>query len=87
MDEREGRLYWQCRRGMRELDAMLVAFLKQAYDDMDDGKRKEFEMLLSVNDTDLLQILMQHRAPPEGVSGELIQSIRGNARTGADTII
>lgn len=87
MDERERRLYWQCRRGMRELDAMLIAFLKLAYETLDDEKRKEFEMLLSMDDTELLEVLMRRAEPPQGVGAELIDVIRESAGRGIASII
>lgn len=87
MDERERRLYWQCRRGMRELDAMLIAFLKLAYETLDDEKRKEFEMLLSMDDTELLEVLMRRAEPPQGVGVEVIGVIRESAGRGIASII
>ena len=33
------RLSWQCRRGMKELDALLSAYLRDRYDDAPDAEK------------------------------------------------
>ena len=39
------RLLWQCRRGMLELDAMLQAFMDNAYDELTEQQQMAFEIL------------------------------------------
>ncbi|MBK8162382.1 MAG: succinate dehydrogenase assembly factor 2 [Gammaproteobacteria bacterium] len=48
MDEahERARLHWQCRRGMRELDLLLQAYLDHAYDGAADAERAAFRRLL-----------------------------------------
>ena len=47
------RLRWRCRRGMRELDEAMRAYLDHHYDDATDGERRSFEALLEMQDPEL----------------------------------
>jgi len=47
------RLLWRCRRGMRELDQAMRAYLDHHYDTATDGEREDFETLLEMQDPEL----------------------------------
>jgi len=47
------KLRWHCRRGMRELDEAMRAYLDHHYDDATDGERASFEALLGMQDPEL----------------------------------
>jgi len=57
------RLRWQCRRGMKELDALLTAYLETQYDDGSDAEKAAFQALLALPDPDLVGYLLQSQAP------------------------
>ncbi len=44
------RLRWRCRRGMRELDQLLLRWLEREWDGADATARAAFERLLDVED-------------------------------------
>ena len=48
--ERVKRLRWLCRRGMRELELMLEAFLRREEEALSGGHWPEFEALLACED-------------------------------------
>ena len=54
---RRARLRWHCRRGMRELDEAMRAYLDNHYDDATDGERGDFEELLGLQDPELYAIV------------------------------
>jgi antitoxin CptB len=57
------RLRWQCRRGMRELDQLLVRYLEQRYERADDDEKAAFQSLLALSDPQLLGYLLNKTAP------------------------
>ncbi len=73
------KLRWQCRRGMKELDLVLVRFLDRHFDQSDFATQQNFARLLSVED-DLLWAWMLGRSHPEDPELDvLIQRICGTA--------
>ena len=50
---RRARLRWHCRRGMRELDQAMRAYLDHHFDDATDGEREAFGELLEMQDPEL----------------------------------
>ena len=57
------RLVWRCRRGMRELDLVLLRWLEQRYEDASPAQRAQFEALLDLPDPQLAAWLLQGAAP------------------------
>ncbi len=70
------RLYWQCRRGMRELDLLLQGFLQQSYHQLDAQGRVVFEQLLKYPDAVLLEWLMGRQIPSDKEVADIVQRIR-----------
>lgn len=58
------RLFWHSRRGMLELDLLLVPFLEEAYGDLAEDDKIRYRQLLTCEDTELYTWFMQ-RARPE----------------------
>ncbi|WP_088332342.1 succinate dehydrogenase assembly factor 2 [Lacimicrobium sp. SS2-24] len=59
--KRINRMKWACRRGMLELDVLLLPFLEQAFDELSDEQKETFERLLTCDDPDLFAWVMGHR--------------------------
>lgn len=71
------RLRWQCRRGMLELDQVLLAFLETDYALLDSSDQASFEMLLAQPDHLLSQWLFGERArPTDPEIDRVVQAIR-----------
>ncbi len=65
-EEEKRRLAWQCRRGMLELDELLLRFVDDHYADLGAGERESFQALLREPDPQLFHWLFQApEAAPE----------------------
>ncbi|WP_022961002.1 succinate dehydrogenase assembly factor 2 [Halopseudomonas pelagia] len=59
------RLFWQSRRGMLELDVLLLPFLQEAYSDLDPTDKERFSKLLACEDQDMFGWFMQRSEPDD----------------------
>ena len=57
------RLRWRCRRGMRELDQLMLRYLDQRWTTADDLERSNFLMLLDTEDDKLWRWFMGRERP------------------------
>lgn len=57
------RLFWHSRRGMLELDVLLIPFLKEAYRELPKEDQERYQQLLSCEDPDLFSWFMQKDIP------------------------
>lgn len=73
-------LRWQCRRGMRELDELLLTYLDNDYSAASDAEKTSFHALLALPDPDLVSYLLQQQSPPAELD-IVIQSIRSRVTT------
>lgn len=69
----DGRLRWQCRRGMKELDAMLTGYLEGG---LERSERASFQRLLENSDDQLWTWLMGLAAPQDEAMDGLVRKIR-----------
>lgn len=70
------RLRWQCRRGMRELDLLLLQFLDSGYADLDTNAAHAFNRLLDCPDALLLEWLLGRQLPSDKEVADVVQRIR-----------
>ncbi|MFC0323380.1 succinate dehydrogenase assembly factor 2 [Gallibacterium melopsittaci] len=60
------RIEWDCRRGMLELDKMIMPFYKNVFDHLSDEQKDTFIELLTYTDPQLFRWLMnQEKAPTQ----------------------
>lgn len=59
------RLFWQSRRGMLELDVLLVPFLQEAYSSLDAEDQRRFRKLLTCEDQDMFGWFMEREKPED----------------------
>lgn len=69
------RLFWHSRRGMLELDVLLVPFLKEAYRDLSEDDQSCFRKLLDCEDTDLFSWFMQKSSPDDPELAHIVKII------------
>ena len=79
------RLYWHSRRGMWELDLLLVPFLEQRYDTLEPADQAAFRNLIDEEDQDLFMWLMRRELPAEPVRRRIVQMIIEHAES-ADSV-
>ncbi len=59
------RLFWHSRRGMRELDLLLVPFLQNRYPELSTEDQLLYEAFLKMEDQDMYNLLMERVAATE----------------------
>jgi len=74
------RLIWRCRRGIREMDILLLDYLETHYDTATVENQNTFVELLEENDLDILSWIMEKTSPDEKYI-KLIKFIRESATT------
>jgi antitoxin CptB len=73
-----GRLRWQCRRGMLELDLLLEAFLDQHYTELTPLLRQRFVLLLDLPDPVIHAWCVGGEPPDDVAFQEIITAIRAS---------
>lgn len=71
----ESRLRWQCRRGMRELDELLLRYLEECYPDDDKADKAAFHEVLELADPELNGYLLQRQTPSSEPIARVIERI------------
>lgn len=70
------KLEWECRRGMRELDKMIMPFYKNHFDDLNESQQQAFVEMLRYTDPELFRwVMLQENAPSQAIS-DLIELMR-----------
>jgi len=59
------RLFWHSRRGMLELDVLLVPFVREAFSDLDEADQQRYRKLLECEDQDMFGWFMQRNEPDD----------------------
>src|SRR5690606_15540584 len=59
------RLFWHSRRGMLELDVLLVPFVKEVYSGLDAEDQARYRKLLECEDQDMFGWFMQRGEPED----------------------
>ncbi|MBM4234325.1 MAG: succinate dehydrogenase assembly factor 2 [Gammaproteobacteria bacterium] len=72
----DGRLRWRCRRGMKELDALLERWLDRRHAQASVIERRDFETLLELQDPELALYLLAGQPHPDPALRGLIEGIR-----------
>jgi antitoxin CptB len=70
------RLRWRCRRGMRELDVVLAAFLANGFSRLSEVEIGLFEAVLDLQDPLLHAYLCGREQPADPTLARLIERIR-----------
>lgn len=75
------RIYWASRRGMLELDLVLMPFAKSVYPDLSPVDQQAYEQLLDSEDTDLFAWFLQKSQPEDAVLADIVAKVLHFART------
>ncbi|HJR15069.1 MAG TPA: succinate dehydrogenase assembly factor 2 [Rhodanobacteraceae bacterium] len=73
------RVQWRCRRGTRELDALLGGWLEAHRASLDEVQLEVFDALLDQQDPVLWDWLMAHAEPPRADWYAIVADIRERA--------
>ncbi len=77
----DGRLRWQCKRGMRELDELLARYLDNAYERAPESEKTAFRELLELSDPELMGYLLGSQAHSDPQTADVIETIRSRPQT------
>jgi len=72
-----GRIRWRSRRGMRELDAVLLGFLDRSFEKLSDEDKAAYAALLDLPDPELYDYLVRRHEPEDPALARLVAIIRG----------
>lgn len=71
-------LRWQCRRGAKELDALLCAYLEQFYMQAEESEQVQFVSLLKLEDNQLLAYFFSPQIPDIAELKSIVEKIRAS---------
>lgn len=71
------RLRWRCRRGMRELDQLMLRYLDGRWPQADEAERAVFLRLLDSEDDKLWRWFMGRETPADAELASIVQRIIG----------
>ncbi|MDX1451550.1 MAG: succinate dehydrogenase assembly factor 2 [Oleiphilaceae bacterium] len=69
------RLFWHSRRGMLELDVLLVPFLQEAYFNLPEEDQARYRKLLNCEDQDMFNWVMQKSVPEDADLARIVKII------------
>jgi antitoxin CptB len=75
MDSDIGKLRWRCRRGMKELDLLLMRYVDEEYRDAAPDHRQAFQRLLDCHDPLIYDYFLGRASPADAVLASLIERI------------
>ncbi len=64
-EEKFNRLFWHSRRGMLELDLILVPFLEKHFRNIGEEDQQRYEQLLTCEDQDMFAWFLGNRKPED----------------------
>jgi len=73
--KRLARLKWACRRGMLELDVLLLPFVEQAFSELTFDQQVTFERLLTCDDPDLFAWFMGHKQADDPELNDMVSMV------------
>ena len=74
------RLKWRCRRGMRELDVVLLHYLEDVYPHAGPEEQAAFRRCLELQDPEILILLTGRGTCPDGAVAGVVEKIRNAFR-------
>lgn len=74
----KARLLWGCRRGMLELDTLLIPYVNDKYDHMSPVAKSKLAALLLHSDQDLYAWIVGTDRPGDTTMESIIQAIRNH---------
>lgn len=69
------RLWWHSRRGMLELDVLLVPFTEEAYPTLSEEDQRIYKKLIDNEDQDLFNWFMEKSAPEDAELAYMVRKI------------
>lgn len=74
------RLFWGSRRGMLELDLLLLPFLENAYPDLAPEDQSRYQRLIECEDQQMFAWLVHRERPQDPELQRIVDLVRDHAR-------
>ncbi len=74
----KNRLFWGSRRGMLELDLVLMPFIENVYPTLDEADQLRYQQLLEEQDQDMFAWFMRREDPSDPDLLRIVKIIRDN---------
>jgi antitoxin CptB len=71
----DARIRWQCRRGTKELDQLLLGWFDTQYGRASERQKSAFHALLELQDPELIEYLIQGAKPASPELAEVVNAI------------
>lgn len=78
----DARVRWHCRRGMRELDELLLGWFERCYGEASDAEKAAFRKLLALPDPELAGYLLAGLEPAGRMTARVVGQIRSGTGPG-----
>ena len=75
MNELKKKILWQCRRGLWELDAILIPFVENNFDYLEEDEISNFQRLLEYEDIEIFDILVNKKSFEDATLQPIIRKI------------
>ena len=75
MNELKKKILWQCRRGLWELDALLIPFVENNFDHLEEDEISNFLRLLDYEDIEIFDILVNKKSFEDATLQPIIEKI------------
>jgi antitoxin CptB len=75
IDRQQKALVWQCRRGIKEIEVLLIPFLENHFANEDEQIRRAFIALLAEADLDIFEWFMRRQTPENKQMEEIVDVI------------
>tara|TARA_B100000530_G_scaffold206645_1_gene132024 strand:- start:341 stop:604 length:264 start_codon:yes stop_codon:yes gene_type:complete len=75
LNELEKKILWQCRRGLWELDAILIPFVERNFSNLKEKEIENFKKLLAYEDIEIFDILVNKKPFEDAEIGDIVSKI------------
>ncbi len=75
IEDRKRRLTWQCRRGIKEVEVLLVPFFEKYFDTLSAADRDGFEAFLKEQDADIFEWFTLRVKPADPQTAAMVDVI------------
>lgn len=69
------RLAWQCRRGIKEVEVLLVPYFEQCYPQLSGEEKQCFERLLAQHDVELFEWFTTRSRPQDAALSAMVDDV------------
>lgn len=76
------RLVWHSRRGMLELDILLLPYTEQVFATLNEADKDAYRRLINCEDQDLFNWFMEKSESPDSEIQRMVQAVLSYARQG-----